>query len=226
MHPTLSLRSTDHVASALRNRQPNFALLSEVPELAGAVMPFERNAEIYGEGEPAEYVYKVISGAVRAYRVLSDGRRQVIGFYLPGDVFGLDLGGKHSVSTEAVASTKVLFVRQSALLAVAQHDAGLTREIFEVVSSEIRRAHDHTLVLIRNAQERVAGFLLEMARRLPRGEAVELPMSRQDIADYLGLTIETVSRTISQFEDSGKISLITSRRITLNNRSALNQLNS
>ena len=226
MHPTISLRSAAPAIGVAGSRQPNFSLLSEVPELAGAVMPFERNAEIYGEGEPSEYVYKVLSGCVRAYRVLSDGRRQVIGFYLPGDVFGLDLGGQHSVSTEAVANSKVLFVRQTALLKVAERNADLTREIFTVVSSEIKRGYDHTLVLIRGAHERVAGFLLEMARRLPRGEAFELPMTRQDIADYLGLTIETVSRTISLFEETGKIALRTSRRIVLSNRPALNALNS
>ena len=69
----------------------------------GAVMPFARNAEIYGENEPAEYLYKVVSGAVRSYKVLSDGRRQIGGFYLPGDVFGLEAGDEHGFSAEAVA---------------------------------------------------------------------------------------------------------------------------
>lgn len=223
MHQSLNVRP-EHSIGSCRSRQPVFTLLSNVPELAGAIMPFERNAEIYGEGEPAEYVYKVISGAVRAYRVLSDGRRQVIGFYLPGDVFGLDLVGQHAVSTEAVANSKVLFVRQNALLKVAQRDPDLTREIFEVVATEIRRAHDHTLLLIMSAQERITCFLLEMAQRLRSGETIDLPMSRQDIADYLGMTIETVSRTLTQFEESGKISLTTSRRIVLN-RAALSHAN-
>jgi CRP/FNR family nitrogen fixation transcriptional regulator len=189
-------------------------------------MPFERNAEIYGEGEPSEYVYKVISGAVRTYRVLSDGRRQISAFYLPGDVFGLDLAREHAASAEAVAKSKVLFVRRSALLQVAQRNEAVTREIFEVASRELRRAQDHALVLIRSANERIAGFLLEMAQRLPKSEALELPMSRQDIADYLGLIIETVSRTLTQFEENDTIKLIASRRIVLSNRSALKELNS
>ena len=91
-------------------------LLTNTPELAGATMPFERNAEIFGEGEPAEYVYKVVSGAVRTYRVLNDGRRQVGAFYLPGDVFGLELGEEHAGSAEAVVNSKVLFVRRNALM--------------------------------------------------------------------------------------------------------------
>ena len=222
MHQSIALHTAR--PTVLHGRQPNFALLSNVPELAGAVMPFERNAEIYGEGEPSEYVYKVISGAVRTYRVLSDGRRQVSAFYLPGDVFGLDLGGKHPASAEAVAKSKVLFVRRNALLQVAEHNEDVRREIFEVVSNELRHAQDHTLTLIKTAHERVAGFLLDMAKRAP-GTEVELPMSRQDIADYLGLTIETVSRTFTLFEDSNKIKLIESRRIVLSNRSALRELN-
>jgi CRP-like cAMP-binding protein len=223
MHQSITLRSAS--PTVRHSRQPSFSLLSDVPELAGAIMPFERNAEIYGEGEPSEYVYKVISGAVRTYRVLNDGRRQVSAFYLPGDVFGLDLAGQHAASAEAIAKSKVLFVRRSALMQVAQHNEEVTRELFEVVSNELRQAQNHTLTLIKSAHERVAGFLLEMAQRLPRAEAFDLPMSRQDIADYLGLTIETVSRTFTLFEDSRKIKLIASRRVVLSNRSALNELN-
>jgi CRP/FNR family nitrogen fixation transcriptional regulator len=89
-------------------RTPTYELLTNAPELGGATMPLERNAEIFGEGEPAEYVYKVVSGAVRTYRVLSDGRRQVGAFYLPGDVFGLELGGEHAGSAETVVDSKIL----------------------------------------------------------------------------------------------------------------------
>jgi CRP-like cAMP-binding protein len=90
---------------------------------------------------------------------------------------------------------------------------------------ELQRVQEHSLALIKSAEERVAGFLLEMAGRNVAGAAVELPMSRQDIADYLGLTIETVSRTFTQFVQSGTIALETSRRVQLRNRLALNRLN-
>jgi CRP-like cAMP-binding protein len=225
MHNVVTPRRAGTALGRPQVRQPNFELLSEVPELAGAIMPFERDAEIYGEGEPSEYVYKVVSGAVRIYRMLGDGRRQVIGFYLPGDVFGLDLGDEHCASAEAIVKSRVMFVRRQALLQVAQRSSDLTRQIYEVAASELKRAHDHTQVLIKTAHERVAGFLLEMAKRMPGAEAIDLPMPRQDIADYLGLTIETVSRTLTLFEDSDKIRLIASRRIVLSDRSALKALN-
>lgn len=201
-------------------------LLTSAPELAGATMPFERNAEIYGEGEPSEYVYKVVSGAVRTYRVLSDGRRQVSAFYLPGDVFGLELGAEHAGSAEAVVTSKVLFVRRTALLQASQSNGALARDLLAITARELRRTQNHTMLLIKSAQERVAAFLLEMAQRLTGASTFELPMSRQDIADYLGLTIETVSRTLTQFEDKATIKLVASRRVVLSNPSALKALNS
>ena len=97
--------------------------------------------------------------------------------------------------------------------------------MWALTARELQRVQDHIMVLIKSAQERVAGFLLEMADRVPGGGAVELPMSRQDIADYLGLTIETVSRTLTQLERAAAIELPTSRRIVLRNLSALNWLN-
>jgi len=197
----------------------------EAIELMGAVMPFARNGEIYGENEPAEYLYKVVSGAVRTYRVLSDGRRQIGAFYLPGDVFGIEVGDHHTFSAESIADSKVMLIKRSSLLALAARSADVSRQLWTMAATELQRAQDHTMLLIKTAQERVAGFLLEMAKRAPRANAVELPMSRQDIADYLGLTIETVSRTLTQLENSAAIEVPTSRRIVLRNQAALNRLN-
>jgi CRP-like cAMP-binding protein len=194
-------------------------------ELMGAPMPFARNAEIYVEGEPAEYLYKVIEGTVRTSKVLADGRRQVGGFYLPGDVLGLETGDEHAFSAEAITDAKVLVIKRSALIALAERDHEVARQLWTLTSRELRRVQDHILLLIQTAQERVAAFLLEMAERIPGGNAVDLPMSRQDIADYLGLTIETVSRTLSHLEDVSTIELPSSRRIVLRNRSALSRLN-
>lgn len=194
-------------------------------ELMGAPMPFARNAEIYGENEPAEYLYKVISGTVRTYKVLNDGRRQIGAFYLPGDIFGLEIGEEHSFSAEAIVDCKVLVIKRSALIALAARDNEVARQLWTMTAGELQRAQDHIMLLIKTAQERVAGFLLEMARRSASAAEVELPMSRQDIADYLGLTIETVSRTLTQLENSSAISVPTSRRIVLRNRAALSRLN-
>src|SRR5262245_35521471 len=88
-------------------------------EMMGAPMAFARNAEIYGEGEPADYVYKVVSGTVRTYKVLSDGRRQIGAFYLAGDVFGLEMGEEHTFSAEAITDSKVLVIKRSAVVALA-----------------------------------------------------------------------------------------------------------
>ena len=194
-------------------------------ELMGAPMPFGRNAEIYGENEPAEYLYKVISGTVRTYKVLNDGRRQIGAFYLPGDVFGLEIGEEHSFSAEAIVDSKVLVIKRSSVVGLAARDTEVARQLWAMTAAELQRAKDHIMLLIKTAQERVAGFLLEMAKRSSVASEVDLPMSRQDIADYLGLTIETVSRTLTQLEKGAALAVPTSLRIVLRNRAALSRLN-
>ena len=168
----------------------------------------------------------MISGAARTYKILSDGRRQVSGFHLPGDIFGLETGDAHSLSAEAVDRCKVLVVKRSVLVALAGRQHEVAREVWEVVCHELLRVQTHNLLLIQTAQERVAAFLLEMAERNSTGEVIEVPMSRLDIADYLGLTIETISRTLTQLENLGAIELSSRHRIVLHNRSMLNRLNS
>ncbi len=194
-------------------------------EMMGAPMPCARNAELYGENEPADYLYKVVRGAVRTYKVLNDGRRQIGSFYLPGDIFGLEVGDEHSFSAEAVIDCKVLVIKRSALVSLAGRDTEVARQLWTLAAGELQRAQDHIMLLIKTAQERVAGFLMEMSVRNSGASEVDLPMSRQDIADYLGLTIETVSRTLTQLEYSGAIAVPTSRRIVLRSRGALNRLN-
>jgi CRP/FNR family nitrogen fixation transcriptional regulator len=194
-------------------------------ELMGAPMPFARNTEIYGENEPAEYLYKVISGTVRTYKVLNDGRRQIGAFYLPGDMFGLEVGDAHTFSAEAIVDSKVMVIKRSSVISLAARENDVARQLWAMTAGELQRVQDHIMLLIKTAQERVAGFLLEMAKRAPAGNEIDLPMSRQDIADYLGLTIETVSRTLTQLENSAAIAVPSSRRIVLRNRAALNRLN-
>jgi len=195
-------------------------------EMMGAVMPFARNAEIYGENEPADYLYKVVSGSVRTYKIMVDGRRQIGAFYLPGDIFGLETGAEHTFSAEAITDCKIVVIKRSAVVGLAARDNDVAQEMWALTARELQRTQAHVLVLIKSAQERVASFLLEMADRVPGASVVELPMSRQDIADYLGLTIETVSRTLTLLEKAAAIEVPTSRRILLRNRSALNRLNS
>ncbi|MGA7333768.1 MAG: helix-turn-helix domain-containing protein, partial [Pseudolabrys sp.] len=169
-------------------------------EMIGASMSFARNAEIYGENEPAEYLYKLVSGSVRTSKILNDGRRQIGAFYLPGDTFGLEVGSEHALAAEAITDAKVIVVKRSAVEALAARDSEVARQLRAMTGRELQRMQHHILLLIRSAKERVAGFLLEMAARVKCNDEIELPMSRQDIADYLGLTIETVSRTLRILE--------------------------
>jgi CRP/FNR family nitrogen fixation transcriptional regulator len=194
--------------------------LSQSMQLLGATMAYSPNSEIFGENEPADYLYKVVSGSVRTYKILSDGRRQVGGFYLPGDIFGLEFADEHTLSAEAITGCKVLVVKRSALNALAGRDASVAQQLFALTGRELRRVQDRILLLIKCARERVASFLLEMAERAS-GNIIELPMPRQDIADYLGLSLETVSRTLTSLETAAAIEVSTARRIVLRNCAAL-----
>src|SRR5262245_54839941 len=199
--------------------------LARAIEEKGAAMVFPRDAEIYRESSPASYLYKVVSGTVRTFKALSNGRRQIRAFYLPGDIFGVETGPEHAFSAEAIADAKLLVIDRKAVVALATRDNDVARQLWSLTSRELKHARNHVLLLIQSAQERVAGFLLEMADRAPAGDEIELPMPRQDIADYLGLTIETVSRMMTHLEKGAAIALPTSRRVVLRNRSALNRIN-
>ncbi|GAM98184.1 transcriptional regulator of Crp/Fnr family [alpha proteobacterium U9-1i] len=193
--------------------------------LRGVRMRFQRNEEIFGQDEAAEYVYRVVSGAVRTMRFSSDGRRQILGFHLPGDIFGLELGDTHTLSAEALASSEIVMVRRSALDKAAADDARATRALLQLISEQLTTAREHALVLGRKgAGERVAAFLLQLADRFVAKREMDLPMSRADIADYLGLTIETVSRAFSEFERNAAIALPSSRHVVMRNPSALYEL--
>jgi len=193
-------------------------------DMMGAVVAVARNAEIYGEGEAADYVYKVVRGAVRTSKILADGRRQVGAFYFAGDMFGLESGDEHVFSAEAIDAAQVVVVRRSALVALAARDAAVAREVWSLIGGELARAQAHGLLLVTTAQERVAGFLLDMAARQGARDLVELPMTRQDIADYLGLSVETVSRTLTGLAGDAAIELPNARRVALRNLPALRRL--
>jgi len=202
---------------------PPWALTGSV-ELTGTPMSFARDTEIYGEAEKAEYFYKIISGAARTYKVLADGRRQISAFHLPGDIFGLETGEAYSFSAEAVVDAKLLVIKRSIVLLRAARDAAVARQLWMLAGRELQRTHNHALLLIKSAPERMASFLLEMAERIRSSDEVELPMSRQDVADYLGLTIETVSRILTRFENAEAIALPTTKRIVLHDRAVLERL--
>ena len=190
--------------------------------LPGSVLRFDRNEEIFAEEDEADFVYQVVSGAVREMRILDDGRRQVSAFHLAGDVFGLECGETHLGFAEAVVDSEVALVRRSVLDRAVESDGAAARKLWTRTARDMLRLQDHLLLLGRkSATERVVAFLLRQSARSGTAASVDLPMSRADIADYLGLTIETVSRTFSQLEREGAISIPSARHIVLHSRLAL-----
>jgi CRP/FNR family nitrogen fixation transcriptional regulator len=188
----------------------------------GIAMEFRRGSEIYGEAETADYIYKVVKGAVRVYKVLDDGRRQINAFYLTGDVFGLEPSPYHPFSAEAVTESCILVIKKSSLVALAARHSAVANELWSITALKLEHIQKLMVTLGRKtAHERVASFLFEMAERSPDQYTFELPMSRQDIADHLGLTIETVSRIFTQLEEKFAIELPASRRVVIKNRGLL-----
>jgi CRP/FNR family transcriptional regulator, nitrogen fixation regulation protein len=199
-----------------------FSVIASCSGLIATEFSYKKDEEIYGEGEPSEYVYQVIRGAVRTYKLLNDGRRQIGAFHLAGDVFGLDPGSAHRLTAEAITDTTVRLVKRRSLEVAAGSNVQVAHNLWTMTAGELRHAEDHMLLLGRKtAMERVATFLLEMDRRLAKTGLMALPMCRRDIGDYLGLTLETVSRALSQLNDQGILVFSSARQIVLRNRQRL-----
>jgi len=199
-----------------------FSVIASCAGVIATEFSYRKDEEIYGEGEPAEYVYQVIRGAVRTYKLLNDGRRQIRAFHLPGDVFGLEPGLAHRLTAEAITDTTVRLVKRRSLEAAAGSNVQVAHNLWTMTACDLRHAEDHMLLLGRKtATEKVATFLLEMDRRLAKAGMMALPMCRRDIGDYLGLTLETVSRTLSQLNDQGILVFSSARQIVLRNRQRL-----
>jgi CRP/FNR family nitrogen fixation transcriptional regulator len=214
-----------NVSAAVRPVTDRFGAIAGHAGLVASEFSYKKDEEIYGEDEPAEYVYQVISGAVRSYKLLSDGRRQIGAFHLPGDVFGLESGATHRLAAEAIIETTVRLVKRRSLEKAAGVDVQLARKLWAITAGELRHAEDHMLLLGRKtAMERVATFLLEMDRRLAVSGMMALPMCRRDIGDYLGLTLETVSRALSQLQTQGVLGFSGARQVQLRNRDRLRDM--
>jgi CRP-like cAMP-binding protein len=195
---------------------------SESTGQIGLAMSFARNAEIYAEGETAGYVYKVISGVVRVSKLLPDGRRQISAFHMPGEMFGFEANELHHASAEAVVPVKVVAYKWEGVLGTEKQSASFVRELLSLTVLGLRHTQDHLLLLGRkNALERLAEFLLEMSARMGGSAVLELAMPRHDIADYLGLTLETVSRMFAELKEMGAIKLESARRVHLLDKAAL-----
>jgi len=167
-----------------------------------AITPFAAGAEIYAQGEKSDSLYRIEFGAIRIYRLLADGRRQISAFHLAGEIFGFEADATHHFFAEAICATGVRVLRA----AFRQNE--FASELLPVALQGLVRAQEHLLVLGRqSAVERVAAFLVDMSERQGGLHTIELPMSRTDIADYLGLTIETVSRVFSKLRQKGIVRL-------------------
>ena len=191
-----------------------------VDEWVGAArLTFRQGEEIYAQDEDADLIYRLVRGAVRTSHLQADGRRQIGDFYYEGDVLGVETGPAHRFSAEALGDCEVLAVRRSGS---AAYDAGrLDRMIWQATAAELGRAQTHMLLLGRaTAYEKVARFLLDIAARF-RDELVSLPMSRQDMADYLGLTIETISRMLGRLQAEGLVEFVGARRYRIRRPGAL-----
>jgi CRP-like cAMP-binding protein len=186
---------------------------------------YRRGQEIYGRGEPTGTWYRVVSGMARQCASFSDGRRQILAFLLPGDFFGFAVADQHHFSVEAVVEGTVIARypgdRVEALVAA---NPGLGERIRRMAFESMARMQARMLSLGRmTARERVVSFLVEMAGRSGAGAAEEvvLHMSRYDVADYLALSVETVSRTLTSLRQRGAITLANTHQVRISDREAL-----
>jgi CRP/FNR family nitrogen fixation transcriptional regulator len=191
----------------------------------GPVLQFTRDQEIYGQGDDADVFYRVVFGVVRTCKFLSDGRRQIESFLTAGDIFGLETGADYSFAAEAVSDCGLVSYRRRTVESSAARDERVLGQLYRHALHSLAQARDHALVLgRRSALEKVAAFLLEWAERSRSQTQITLAMTRQDIGDYLGLTIETVSRTLSELEREGMIHIPSPRQIEIRDAEALTDL--
>lgn len=192
---------------------------------AGSVIHVAEGREIFAEGGDSGTFYKVLSGVARVCKLLNDGRRQIESFHVAGEVFGLELGDVRGLSAEAVNDCILIAYRRRHVESLARGDSSVGSHMFQLAMENLAQAQSHALLLgRRGAVEKVAAFLLDWATHFGSAKLIPLAMTRQDIADYLGLTIETVSRSLSQLEREGVIALPSIREVRLNNIAALEDL--
>ena len=192
----------------------------------GVVQILRRNRTLFDEGAPADHYYKVTSGAVRMVKLLPDGRRHVVEFALPGDFVGLTMSGCHGFAAEAVVDSTLVRYARRGVEAMMERDPTIGRHFLSIVCKGLSLAQDRQLLLgRRTAVERIARFLLDTAERQAGGDGdVALAMARVDIADHLGLTVETVSRVFTRLRQDGVIALSSPTHVVIRDREALEEL--
>ncbi len=203
--------------NAVGERRPSLSAM-------GSVANFHRNTTIFNEGDDAEYSYKVVSGAVRLSKMMSNGRRQVAEFALPGDFIGLNWLNEHAMTAEALSDVTLICYSRGRLDRLSDENQEIRAELFSTLRHDLWAAQNHLVLLGRqSALERVACFLLDMMARGKNADkgTIPLPMPRRDIADYLGLTIETVCRMLTRLKQRGAIDITGRHSIAVRNFGAL-----
>jgi CRP/FNR family nitrogen fixation transcriptional regulator len=200
--------------------------LENLDQLA-AIVTFRRGQEICSQEQSVEHWYFLLSGVARRCALRSDGRRQIIDLLLPGDFFGLAFGQQSDATIEAVTdNTVVASYPRPRIELLADSNPKVARELRDIAFKALSRLQSQMLILGRiTATEKVGSFILEMAARLVNGdsETVSLPVSRDDIADYLGVSVETVSRALSELKQRGAIKMLSTRTVSIVHRGALEE---
>jgi CRP/FNR family transcriptional regulator, anaerobic regulatory protein len=189
------------------------------------VESFSAGEALVWEGDQAGQIFDVLEGVLRVYKILPDGRRAIMGFVYGGDILGISFQHRSLFTAEAVTAVKVRRVSRARFLSLANESPDLQSQLFALLCGKMSAAHDQMLLLGRkSAEERVVSFLLAVHRKCGEGIEIELPMSRLDMADYLGLTIETVSRMMTSLTRRGLIHATGRHRIALSKLNALRDI--
>lgn len=194
----------------------------------GVTLSAEKGDSVFDEGEPAEHYFQVLSGTVCVYKLMEDGKRQIVALALPGDFFGFGSGELYDFSAEAITEARIRRFSRARAAALICSDAALGSRLFAIVRDQLVAAQQRLVLLGRkSAKARVASFLLMLSARrriAPSSPDIDLDMSRSDIADYLGLALETVSRILSQLRETQVIDLPSPQHIMVRNPDALREI--
>lgn len=222
---TASSSSQAFAATARFSRLGEAGTIEDDLNTIGTVVTLPRGRELFAEGDTADCLYRVTSGVLRTCRLLPDGRRQIDSFAMPGDFIGVEARGTHILSAEAITDAALVRYSRVRVERLADSDGRITRRLLEITVRQLADAHQRLLLLGRKtADEKLATFLLEMLDRTSGDDTIELSMSRSDIADYLGLTVETVSRTFSAFRHRGILALPNATHVDILDRDALEEM--
>lgn len=220
MYVTSPITTNEHLIA------PVIATFEEALDSTAQVMNINSGDGLFFEGDDADYIYEVLEGVVRSSKVLMDGRRQVLNFCYAGEIIGLSHDRLYHCDCDAINQVKVRIHHKSAFMHETANNAKFKARLLQKAAEEINNMQEHFIMLGRKtALEKLASFLLAiMDHSKNHKNAFDLPMSRSDIADFLGMTIETVSRNLTKLRTMGVINLETAQKIIITKPSQLRAL--